>query len=112
MDGATANLQPWPLSMSNSASLDYPPEDVDISLQLLLKLMFVGLRGYAGDVSLPYFEKCNSLNSVVAPPQAPPLLKLVFGGLRGYAGDVSPPAALDLVSTRGNTFIIDLRSSR
>lgn len=44
--------------------------------------------------------------------QAPPLLRLVFGGLRGYAGDVSPPAALDLVSTRGNTFIIDLRSSR
>ena len=46
------------------------------------------------------------------PVQAPPLLRTVFGGLRGYGGDVSPPAALDLVSTRGNTFIIDLRSSR
>jgi rhodanese-related sulfurtransferase len=42
----------------------------------------------------------------------PSLLGLVFGGLRGYAGDLSAPAALDLVSTRGNTFIIDLRSSR
>jgi hypothetical protein len=40
------------------------------------------------------------------------VLRTVFGGLRGYGGDVSPPAALDLVSTRGNTFIIDLRSSR
>lgn len=42
----------------------------------------------------------------------PSLLGLVFGGLRGYAGDVSAPAALDLVATRGNTFIIDLRTDR
>lgn len=42
----------------------------------------------------------------------PKVLGLAFGGLRGYAGDVSAPAALDLVSTRGNTFIVDLRSER
>ena len=40
------------------------------------------------------------------------MLGLAFGGLRGYAGDVSAAAALDLVSTRGNTYIIDLRSDR
>lgn len=43
---------------------------------------------------------------------APPVLGVVFGGLRGYAGDISAPAALDLVSTRNNTYIIDLRSDR
>lgn len=42
----------------------------------------------------------------------PSVLGVAFKGLRGYAGDVSAPAALDLVSTRGNTYIIDLRSDR
>lgn len=44
--------------------------------------------------------------------QGPSVLGVAFKGLRGYAGDVSAPAALDLVSTRGNTYIIDLRSDR
>ena len=36
----------------------------------------------------------------------------VFGSLRGYAGEINPAAALDAVSTDGNTYIIDIRTSR
>lgn len=53
-----------------------------------------------------------ALGGLVAYWLAPPVLRLLGGGLRGYAGDVSAPAALDLVATRRNTFIVDLRSER
>ena len=43
--------------------------------------------------------------------QGPRILGGVFGSLRGYAGNVSPAAALDMVASEGNTYIIDLRSS-
>lgn len=42
----------------------------------------------------------------------PPLLKLGFGALRGYGGDVSPAAALDALSTRGDTVMVDIRTAR
>lgn len=42
----------------------------------------------------------------------PPFLRGVFGSLRGYAGEINPAAALDAVSTDGNTYIIDIRTSR
>ena len=74
------------------------------------RLWHAGTLGQRIGAAVAVKESARGLE--VSTLQAPPLLKLVFGGLRGYAGDVSPPAALDLVSTRGNTFIIDLRSAR
>ena len=58
------------------------------------------------------WNKAPGSSKVAAGAQGPSVLGALFGGLRGYAGNVSAPAALDLVATRGNTFIIDLRTDR
>lgn len=42
----------------------------------------------------------------------PPVLKAAGGALRGYAGDVSAAAALDALSTRGDAFLLDIRTAR
>lgn len=53
-----------------------------------------------------------TLGLVAAYYLVPPLLKAGVGALRGYAGDVTPAAALDALSSRGDTVLVDVRSAR